>query len=225
MPEIFTAKDHHVTVASTSDPDKTSVKSGTPADVTKAKRKKHSMLSAFMVRPDGIRFETQEDKEDVLLLMRQHIITNLGWVTITILLVIAPVIILPLIIQTQVLPGILPLGYIVLLPILWYLGTAGFALTNFLQWYYNVYIVTNERIVDIDWYSLLFKQLSSAQLNKIQDVTYKQSGIWDSFFDFGNVFIQTAGSEENFEFEAVPHPERVVRQIDEIIEGKGEVGP
>ena len=111
----------------------------------------------------------------------------------------------------------IPPGYIVVAPLLWYLFTFGFALSNFLHWYFNVYIVTDKRVVDIDWYSLLYKQLSSTDLDKIQDVTYKQGGILDSFFDFGTVLVQTAGTEPNFEFEEVPQPEHVVRQINEIV--------
>ena len=65
---------------------------------------------------------------------------------------------------------------------------------------------------------LLYKQLSSSQLDKIQDVTYKQGGISDTFFNFGTVLIQTAGTEPNFEFEAVPRPNQVVEQINQIIE-------
>lgn len=175
-------------------------------------------LSAFMVRPDGIKFETQEAKEEILLFMRRHLITNVPWVFSSLVLLVIPLIIVPLLVGTQTLPAGLPPGYFLILPLLWYLGTFGFVLVNFLHWYFNVYIVTNERVVDIDWENLLYKQISSTQLEKIQDVTYKQGGIIDSFFDFGNVYIQTAGTEPNFEFDAVPKPEHVVRQINAILE-------
>ena len=183
---------------------------------------RHKMMSAFMVQPDGIRFETQQEEEKILLFMRQHPIINVGWVLASIAMFILPFFIVPLILSLGVVPSELPPGYFLVLPLLWYLGAFGFAFTNFLKWYYNVYIVTNERIVDIDWISLLYKQLSSTQLEKIQDVTYKQGGILDSFFDFGNVLIQTAGTEPNFEFEAVPRPAEVVQEINRIIERKQE---
>ena len=77
--------------------------------------------------------------------------------------------------------------------------------------------MTNKRVVDIDWVNLLYRQVSEAQLEKIQDVTYKMSGILDSFFNFGSVFIQTAGPDPNFEFESVPNPDLVVRKINELL--------
>lgn len=181
-------------------------------------KQRHRMLSAFMIRPDGVRFETQEDQEEILLFMRAHPITNVRWIVATLILLIVPMILLPLLAGTRLLPSEVPPGYYIVLPLVWYLGVFGFAFTNFLHWYFNVYIVTNQRVVDIDWINLLYKQLASAQLARIQDVTYKQGGILDSFFNFGNVFIQTAGTEPNFEFESVPKPDQLVREIDRIIE-------
>lgn len=191
---------------------------------TVVKPSTYRMMSAFMVRPNGVRFETQQDEEEILLFMRQHLITNLGWILTTLVLFLIPMLVTPVLFSLGVVPQNLPPGYFLVLPLIWYLGVFGFAFTNFLHWYYNVYIVTNERVVDIDWISLLYKQLSSTQISKIQDVTYKQGGILDSFFDFGDVFIQTAGTEPNFEFAAVPKPNQVVREIDRIIENIQEGG-
>ncbi|MBI4999751.1 PH domain-containing protein, partial [Candidatus Gottesmanbacteria bacterium] len=106
--------------------------------------------------------------------------------------------------------------------ILWYLVTFGFALVSFITWYFNVYIVTNERIVDVDFLHLLYKELSSTRIARIQDVTYKLGGVFRALFDFGDVFIQTAGTEPNFDFLAVPHPEAVVRKIAELMEAREE---
>ncbi len=176
-----------------------------------------AMLGAFIVEPEGVKFETQDDSEQVLLFLRQHPVTNMGWIFAVIILVFIPVFISPVIISSGLLSAQVPLGLYIILPLVWYLGTFGYAFTSFLYWYFNIYIVTNKRIVDIDWLNLLFRQVSSAQIEKIQDVTYKMGGILDSFFNFGSVFIQTAGPDPNFEFEAVPNPERVVRKINELL--------
>ncbi len=183
---------------------------------------KDEPLSAFMIEPKHVRFETQEAEEKILLLMRRHPVTNLGWVVISLLMVVVPTIIVPLLIASGILPEGIPPGYYVIAPLVWYIGTFGYAFTNFLHWNFNVYIVTSRRVVDIDWLSLMYKQLSSTQLDKIQDVTYKQGGILDSFFDFGDVLIQTAGNEPNFEFDAIPRPEIVVRQINHILSERRE---
>lgn len=210
MPEIFKA-------GNTKD---TKPQSVSPQVVMEESVNHSSALSSYIFRPTGITFETQETQETILLFLRQHPITNLGWLLGTFVLMLLPWVLTPIIVGIRLIPENMPKGYFVVIPLLWYLGTVGYAFTNFLHWYYNVYIVTDERVVDIDWISLMYKQISSAQLDKIQDVTYKQGGILDSFFDYGNVLIQTAGTDPNFEFESVPKPAKVVQQINHIIELK-----
>jgi hypothetical protein len=91
-------------------------------------------------------------------------------------------------------------------------------LAGFINWFFNVYIVTNERIVDVDFINILYKQVSSTRLNLIQDVTVKTGGVVRAFFDYGDVFVQTAGTEANFDFHAVPHPQQVAHEIEKLME-------
>ncbi len=175
-------------------------------------------LTAFAVNPRGVRFETQEEEEVVIIFLRQHIIVNIFWVILAIIMVFAPTVVLPFLFRFLQLPIVLPSGYIVIGTLFWYVMTFGFILGNFLRWYFNIYIVTNQRVVDIDFLHLLYKEFSEARLNKIQDITYKSGGFFAAFFNFGDVQIQTAGELPNFEFVAVPHPERVVQTIGELAE-------
>jgi membrane protein YdbS with pleckstrin-like domain len=70
-------------------------------------------------------------------------------------------------------------------------------------------IVTNKRIIDIDFYGLIYKEITSAKLEKIEDITVKSGGFFASIFNYGNIFIQTAGTEVNIEFFNVPSPNKV----------------
>ena len=46
----------------------------------------------------------------------------------------------------------------------WFLIVLGYVLEVFLSWFYNVYIITDERIIDVDFTSLLSKDISYAKL-------------------------------------------------------------
>jgi len=184
-----------------------------------------SPLTAYAVYPDNVRFDTQAEEEQIILLLRKHWITNLPWLFATFFLLFAPPIVFPyFLLRHPPIGGLppLPLNFLLVLFAFWYLVTFGFALVNFIVWYFNVYIVTNERIVDVDFLHLLYKQLSSTRIARIQDITYKLGGVSRALFDFGDVFIQTAGTEPNFDFLAVPHPEAVVRKIAELMEARQE---
>ncbi len=87
---------------------------------------------------------------------------------------------------------------------------------HFLSYFFNVGVVSNRRILDIDFSSVLFKQVSETRLERIEDITASSGGYVASLFNFGNIYIQTAGETVNFEFLDAPRPGDVVRIINEL---------
>lgn len=81
-------------------------------------------------------------------------------------------------------------------------------------------LVTNQRIVDIDFENLVYKNVAETKLTLVQDVSYTQTGAIRTVFDYGDVLIQTAGTIDNFDLHAVPIPERIVNIVEDLI-GKG----
>ncbi len=171
-----------------------------------------SWLSAFMIQPKDMGFETQDPDEKVLLLLRRHVITNLRWLVTGVLLLLVPFVI-------EYVPGFgwLPMSYQVITVVVWYLMVLAYMFEKYLNWYFSVYIVTDERILDYDFHSLLYKRVSEAKLDKIEDVTYEMGGTLRSIFHFGTVYIQTAGESREFDFNDVPKPETVVKLLNELI--------
>jgi len=175
-------------------------------------------LTSFAVNPEGIRFETQEEQETVILFLRQHVIVNVPWIAIAILLALAPTVVFPIFFNLMDASLHVPINYIIVATIWWYLATFGFILAKFLGWFINIYIVTNQRVVDIDFYYLLYKHFGEAELTKIQDISYTAGGIFAAIFNYGDVTIETAGEAPNLIFEKIPHPEQVVETIRELTE-------
>lgn len=168
-------------------------------------------LASYCFNPGGVKFETQESEERVVLLLRKHPITNAGWIAVSILMLFAPAVLFffPLL-------EFLPANFKFVAILGWYLITIAFALQGFLTWFFNVYIVTDERVVDIDFYNLIYKEVSDANIDKIQDVTYKMGGAVRTMFNYGDVVIQTAGETPNFNFEAVPTPDKVASVLQDL---------
>ncbi|NMB56861.1 PH domain-containing protein [Candidatus Beckwithbacteria bacterium] len=167
---------------------------------------------AFQTFPQKISFENQDQKEEIIIFLRRHIITNLGWILFSLLFCLAPVVFIymPMI-------KMMPSNFQFIMFVLWYLFVLAFILENFLSWFFNVYIVTDERMIDVDFYSLIYKKVSDAKLDKIEDVTYVQGGLLQSFFNYGTVRIQTAGTKGEFEFEDVPKPGLIVKILNELL--------
>ena len=170
-------------------------------------------VASFATKPVGVRFETQAEEEEIILFLRKHWITNVPWILLGILLIFAP-----LVLRWFPLLDFLPPRYQIIAIIIWYLLTTIVIFERFLTWYFNVYIFTDERIIDVDFHNLIYKEVSDAKIDKIQDVTYKIGGAIRTLFHYGDVYIQTAAAEPNFEFLAVPKPEQVVIILDRLRE-------
>jgi len=86
----------------------------------------------------------------------------------------------------------------------------------FLLWvdyYLDVWIVTNLRIVNIEQKGLFSRTVSELELSRIQDVTTEVLGMIPTFLNYGDVFIQTAAEQERFLFRQVPDPYGIKDQI------------
>ncbi len=82
---------------------------------------------------------------------------------------------------------------------LWVLGLW---IAFFLQWtnyYLDVWYVTDKRIIDIDQKGIFHRQISNIRFDKIQDISIEVRGVIATFFNFGDIHVQTA-SEDSKEF-------------------------
>lgn len=180
-------------------------------EVYRILRKAPAPASAFVARPKDIAFETQIEKEEIVLLLRRHPITNFGWIFIAFLMCLAPF-------ALRFFPVVefLPPRFQFIALLMWYLLTVAFILEQFLGWYFNVYIITDERLVDVDFVSLIYKEISDAAIDKIQDVSFKMGGIFGTMFNYGTVYVQTAAEKPRFEFEKVPNPALVAKILEKL---------
>lgn len=183
-------------------------------------------LSAFCLRPTNIRFNSQAQDEEIILLLRRHQITNVPWILLSSVLLIVPIMAL-LFLPSTALSYITSIssGLVAALVAIWYLFVSGFVLVNFFLWYFNVNIVTNRRILDIDFYYLLYREFSEALLSHIEEVDSTGGGLFDIVFDYGNVTVQTAAAVERIEFIKVPHPQEVVRIITSLLNQSEQPAP
>jgi hypothetical protein len=95
-----------------------------------------------------------------------------------------------------------------------------FIFVVFIDYYLDVWIVTNERIVNIEQKGLFRREISELRLENVQDLTTDIGGMVKTFFDFGDLYVQTAGKRERFLFKSIPHPERVRDIILVLSDGK-----
>ena len=184
-------------------------------------RKKMGLLKAFAENPHGITFANQKENEDVVLFLRSALITNFIWFIVFIFLLFIPLLYF-LIFKNLTSPfPFIPERFNYFFVAFYYLLVFAYALFNFLNWFYNIFLLTDLGVVDIDYYDLFYHDVAFTNFNLIEDVNYTKIGFFRSLFNYGDVFVQTAGGRENLEGLGVPNPARAAHVISDSI-GKGE---
>jgi hypothetical protein len=178
------------------------------------------LFTSFWKNPKGISFDTQEADEHILLFLRQHFITNIPWIFVSIVLLFVPPGVSYLLSLTQHPFTFLPPQFTALAVVFYYLVVLTNAFTNFLKWYYNISLITPQRMLDVELKDLVDKKIVATKMSLVQDASAQYAGTLRTVFNFGDILIQTAGPIDNFVINATPHPEVVVRTIEELI-GKG----
>ena len=96
---------------------------------------------------------------------------------------------------------------------LYYLAAWVYSFSEYIDYYLDIWIVTNERIINIEQQGLFARTASELSLAAVQDVTSEVRGIIQTFFDYGEVHVQTAAETTRFVFKQINSPELVKRQI------------
>ena len=113
-----------------------------------------------------------------------------------------------------------PIGYpaLVLAASAYELGVWLFAFTAFLDYQLDMWVVTNDRFIDIEQQGLFARTVSELDLWRVQDVTSEVKGIFPTLLGYGDVCIQTAGEQERFHLSQVPHPHDIRKLILDMAE-------
>ena len=164
-------------------------------------------------------FPDQRTGERLILLVRRHWTRLLRHVLKFVIAAIVPIIIYIVVIifvDFTLDPDALMYMIITMGVSLYYLFIWLFFLNDFIDYHLDIWIVTDQRIINIEQEGLFNRVISSQSIERVQDVTSEVKGKVATFLDYGNVHVQTAGEEKRFEFEEVPHPSKITRIIQDI---------
>ena len=99
-------------------------------------------------------------------------------------------------------------------------------LIAFLFWmdhYLDVWIITNERVIDVEQHGLFRRETSEFGIDKVQDITVEVPHMIATFLKYGNLRIQTAG-ERSFTIKDVPNIYEIKKTIMDQVTKRGHVG-
>ncbi len=166
-------------------------------------------------------FKEQFDDEEVLLVFRKHVLVmrkGLIFASIGLLLPMLYILALTVIFANN--PERLPSvnSFYVALGVGFGLATV-IMFPYWVSWWYSVYIVTNQRLIQISQKGLLKRSVVTLGLEQIQMVNYEISGLEQTLLGFGTMVIQTfVGS---LTIHDVHHPAGLQRELLAILRDLG----
>lgn len=114
------------------------------------------------------------------------------------------------------LSSILAPTQVIFIGLFWYVLVSSYVFVNILIWLFNVGIITSERVIDVNYYNVLDKEVTETSNEDIADVSFNLIGFIPSYFDYGEVFVQSPGSEQRIDFLKIPHPSEVTSIISQL---------
>lgn len=155
-------------------------------------------------------FEDQFDDEEVLYVFRKHPVVMRKGLIYSMFGILAGLI-----------PGLIKLEYS------WFFGglAGGFVLgallmaPAFIAWYFSVFIVTDQRFIQITQKGFFHRSVVDIGLNQIQMVNYEISGIEQTMLGFGTIMMQTYLGE--LVIHDIHHPAKIQKKLIHILRDEG----
>jgi len=169
-----------------------------------------------------------EGDEKVLFQTRRHWFIPFSRLFVIFLVTITPLLLFMFALATPLQENIISLTNAN--PTLFVYGYAVYVLVLFMEafnvwtnYYLDMFILTNFRLILINQKGLFRRNIASFRLERLQDMNSEIHGVIATLLNFGQLEIETAGhSDEEFEAYGLPDPKtlksRILKAADELIE-------
>jgi uncharacterized membrane protein YdbT with pleckstrin-like domain len=150
-------------------------------------------------------FSEQFDNEEVLLVFNKHPLVmrrELVIASFALLLGVVPGLVKP---TYVVFFGGLAIGFVLASLIMFY---------AWMNWYFSVYIVTDQRLIQVTHHGLWKHSNVDIGLDKIQAISYEVSGFQQALLGSGTIVIQTYIGE--LVINNVHHPKKIQKRLSQI---------
>lgn len=163
-------------------------------------------------------FEDQFDDEEVLFVFRKHpIVMRRGLIISSLAVLVGPVFTLAL---TYLRPTDPPsITFFFLSMAASFILSGVVFLPSWISWYFSVYIVTDQRFIQIRQKGFFNRSVVDMGLRQIQMVNYEVAGLNETLLGFGTIMMQTLVGD--LLIHEVHHPAKIQKKLLEILRTEG----
>ncbi|MDB5189360.1 MAG: hypothetical protein JWL82_317 [Parcubacteria group bacterium] len=90
---------------------------------------------------------------------------------------------------------------------LWLIVLWSAAFNTITRYYLNEWVITTTRIISIHQYGFFSREVSSLLLARVQDVNTDVEGLFGTLIGYGQLEVQSAGTEEHFIMDDIANPQ------------------
>lgn len=155
-------------------------------------------------------FEGQHEDEEIILVFRHHpVMMRKGLIGLLVLMVIG-------FLPVTIWPTNLQLLWLVLVGFI--LGSL-YMFYEWISWYYSIYIITDQRLVQISQKGLFNRSIVDIGFNKIQSVNSQTAGLQQTLLGFGTIIVQTIVGD--LVLDKIHHPQDIQTRLIKVIKKYG----
>jgi uncharacterized membrane protein YdbT with pleckstrin-like domain len=155
-------------------------------------------------------FEDQFDDEEVLLVFRKHpVVMRKGFIIAMLTLLLGSV---PSLFNPTYSTYFIGMAVALVLAVL-------VMLPSWIGWYFSVFIVTDQRLIQITQKGLFNRSVIDMRLNQIQMVNYQIAGLQETLLGFGTIMMQTYVGD--LLIHDIHHPAKIQKKLLEILRDEG----
>lgn len=173
------------------------------------------ILKTFIRRPTHTDYQGRDADETIEILLRKSLYTLLPKSLMTFFLFTIPLFLIPFLAKATIYKvPVFDGSSLFVLTLFFYLFAFGFVFETFLDWFFEVFLVTNKKVVDIGEGC---RSISETPLVNVQDINSKINGNIGQILNIGSIFIQTAGKTTEFEIDMIDNPSVVRDAISDLV--------
>lgn len=170
-------------------------------------------------------FRGQRENEEILRIIHRHwfnLLSHFLLILIFSVLLIASLFVVPLVFPEALTEQ--NARFFVFIENTFFIFIWLFGFLTWIDYYFDIWIITSERIVNIEQKGLFVRHISELNFFRVQDVTAVVEGLLPTVLNYGDVEVQTAGEESRFIFRQVPDPYHIKDMVMELSRRKPDAG-
>lgn len=86
----------------------------------------------------------------------------------------------------------------------------------YVMWVRTVFLITNQRIIDLDQRGFFVREATEARHDQIDEVSYHVKGVIPTVFRYGTLSLQLRGSSADIILSPVKRPDRLAALINDL---------